>query len=178
MNLGYFSPLAPKFRLAAESTRFCSRGEERLKIDLCERNLSVLRFAKSGLTGPREAKGLGTPPVVTSGVAVESSTEMVHVSARPRRNTAAALSVLARGLVRRLVYPSEVPFRATTSHRKTSRATSFGHVLGTGPRARSLSARGTVDSFGGVCPGGCAARRRAPSLCKSVVLYADMHAND
>jgi hypothetical protein len=74
--------------------------------------------------------------------------------------------------------PSELPVRDTRSHHETVRAISFGHALGTGP-VRGLGRHvGQSTPAGGVCPGGCAARRRAPSPCMSVCLYTDMHAND
>jgi hypothetical protein len=53
-----------------------------------------------------------------------------------------ALSELDKGLVRRLVYAVNCRFRATASHWKTARATSFGHALGTaGPAGAAYRLR-------------------------------------
>jgi hypothetical protein len=62
--------------------------------------------------------------------------------------------------------PSDVPFRATTSHQKTGRATSFGHALGT---AEGTTSRQRPDVSPG--RGHCAQRRVPPNSRGELARY-------
>jgi len=72
----------------------------------------------------------GTRSVVTSCLPGESSTLLVHVSTSVENDGGSLISA-DQEAGQAIGIPSDMPVRATTSHRKTGRAASFGHALGT-----------------------------------------------